>query len=92
MDELYLPNDIKSVKPVNVGGIAGGEKYIVGTMFVKFSLDFKKLYGGDENAMKASSCELKGLKGCVLLALSPALSLLLPYLFDLISSQLSTSN
>lgn len=41
---------------------AGGEKYVVGNLFLKFSLDWQNLYGGDEFAMKSSACELKGQK------------------------------
>lgn len=59
ISELFLPN--KSIKPVSIGGIAGGEKYIVQNILFKFALDLQGIYGGDENAQKAAGHELKGL-------------------------------
>lgn len=60
--ELGLPAALRSIHPASdVGGIAGGEKYVVGRMFFKFALDLKNLYGSDEHAMKSASCELKGI-------------------------------
>lgn len=35
-------------KPVAVGGVAGGQKYIVGQIFIKFPVDTAGLYGGDD--------------------------------------------
>ncbi len=32
-------------------GVAGGEKYLVGTIFFKYALDAYKIYGGDHFAM-----------------------------------------
>jgi hypothetical protein len=51
----------KTYPPVNVGGIAGGEKYLVNNIFFKFALDIYHLYGGTEFAMKAANMELLGL-------------------------------
>jgi hypothetical protein len=44
----------------SVGGVAGGEKYIHSGIFFKLSRDWKGIYGGDGNAMKAAEHEIKG--------------------------------
>ncbi|PRP89382.1 hypothetical protein PROFUN_01245 [Planoprotostelium fungivorum] len=46
----------KTIKPVHIGGVAGGAKYIVGNILFKFALDTHGLYGA-----KAAGHELKGL-------------------------------
>ena len=61
ISELSLPFDSKTIKPVAVGGVAGGEKYIVQNILFKFAIDTEGLYRSDENAMKAASHDLKGL-------------------------------
>lgn len=72
INELNVPDEWKTIKPANVGGVAGGAKYIVQGILYKFCLDpivSKKplvwLYGGerpdDDNAMKAAGLELQGL-------------------------------
>lgn len=43
------------------GGVAGGTKFIVQGILFKFALDDHGIYGGDENAQKAASHDLKGL-------------------------------
>jgi len=43
----------KTLRPIAVGGQAGGEKYIVQGIFFKFALDIFGIYGGDEYAMYA---------------------------------------
>lgn len=40
----------------------GGEKYKWGSILFKFAIDYRGIYGGDENAMKAASHDLKGLQ------------------------------
>eukprot|EP01125_Pyxidicula_operculata_P011795 TRINITY_DN385_c1_g1_i1.p1 TRINITY_DN385_c1_g1~~TRINITY_DN385_c1_g1_i1.p1 ORF type:complete len:1249 (+),score=314.60 TRINITY_DN385_c1_g1_i1:1159-4905(+) len=61
ISELYLPDDKKTIKPVQLGGVAGGDKYICQGILFKFALDLAGIYGGDQNAMKAAGHELKGL-------------------------------
>eukprot|EP01117_Protostelium_nocturnum_P010911 TRINITY_DN3939_c0_g1_i1.p1 TRINITY_DN3939_c0_g1~~TRINITY_DN3939_c0_g1_i1.p1 ORF type:complete len:1699 (-),score=618.56 TRINITY_DN3939_c0_g1_i1:206-5302(-) len=61
ISEASLPIHQKTVKPVSIGGQAGGEKYIHAGILFKFALDWKGIYGGDEYCMKAASNELKGL-------------------------------
>lgn len=75
ISERYLSNDLKTIKPVDMGGAAGGTKYICRGILFKFSVDTKirgatklvYMYGGkkpcDEKAMKAGGHELKGLEG-----------------------------
>jgi hypothetical protein len=60
IQDVHLPNSQKFYKPQSVGGIAGGEKYIVQGIFFKLAKDWHKIYGGDEFAMKAASLEMKG--------------------------------
>eukprot|EP01119_Soliformovum_irregulare_P018159 TRINITY_DN5508_c0_g1_i4.p1 TRINITY_DN5508_c0_g1~~TRINITY_DN5508_c0_g1_i4.p1 ORF type:complete len:1482 (-),score=512.19 TRINITY_DN5508_c0_g1_i4:32-3964(-) len=62
ISEHCLPDEQKTLKPVSVGGVAGGQKYICNGILFKFSIDHHNLYGGDENAMKAAAHELKGLQ------------------------------
>eukprot|EP01125_Pyxidicula_operculata_P007329 TRINITY_DN2496_c0_g1_i1.p1 TRINITY_DN2496_c0_g1~~TRINITY_DN2496_c0_g1_i1.p1 ORF type:complete len:2166 (+),score=385.55 TRINITY_DN2496_c0_g1_i1:51-6548(+) len=71
ISEAYLPDEMKTLKPLQMGGVAGGEKYIVQGILFKFALDVKLsntkwVYGGDdpndEKAMKSACNELKGLE------------------------------
>ena len=52
--EMHLPAQKRSIKPVTgqVGGVAGGEKYVHRNIFYKFSSDEHGIYGSEENAMK----------------------------------------
>eukprot|EP01132_Coremiostelium_polycephalum_P005864 gene5864-7293_t len=60
ISEHFLPDEIKTIKPVSVGGIAGGHKYIVHGIMFKFAVEIYGLYGSDENAMKTAAHELNG--------------------------------
>ena len=69
--ERSLPAWEKSIKPANLGGIAGGEKFVVGGILFKFSSDVaisstQFLYGGakrdDDAAHKAAGHERKGIE------------------------------
>ncbi|PRP79299.1 ABC transporter B family member 11-like [Planoprotostelium fungivorum] len=62
ISEHCLPLSSRTIRPVTVGGLAGGEKFIVCGILFKFCVDFHGLYNGDHNAMKAASHELKGLQ------------------------------
>lgn len=46
----------------NVGGVAGGLKFLAHGIFFKFALDEHNIYGNIENAMKAARHELNGIK------------------------------
>jgi Clustered mitochondria len=65
--EADVKDKDKTIPPVNVGGVAGGEKFIHGPMFFKFATDSDKysLYGGDEFAAKAAGHELKSLNALI---------------------------
>eukprot|EP01102_Stenamoeba_stenopodia_P010457 TRINITY_DN3150_c0_g1_i4.p1 TRINITY_DN3150_c0_g1~~TRINITY_DN3150_c0_g1_i4.p1 ORF type:complete len:699 (+),score=110.12 TRINITY_DN3150_c0_g1_i4:139-2097(+) len=66
ISEVYLPVKQKTIKPVDVGGIAGGEKYIIHNILFKFAVDDKGVYGGnDAAAAKAAGHDLKGLQSYV---------------------------
>eukprot|EP00759_Apiculatamorpha_spiralis_P047027 PhF_6_TR42980/c0_g1_i2/m.65498 len=58
----------KTFEPsMSAGGVAGGDKYIVGNLFFKFcsTAETEKLYGGFENSMKSATRELQGLNAIV---------------------------
>ncbi|KAL6050026.1 Clu domain-containing protein [Balamuthia mandrillaris] len=62
IEEIPLPNTEKTIKAIDVGGQAGGQKFISDGIFFKLATDWKGLYGGDAAAMKAAGHELIGLK------------------------------
>lgn len=49
ISEYYLPEEEKTIKSIDAGGVAGGSKYICSNIFFKFALDTDLL----ENARKA---------------------------------------
>lgn len=53
-EAFFKPNE-KTIKPVNIGGHAGGPKYIHHGIYFKFATDWESIYGSDENAAKAGS-------------------------------------
>jgi tetratricopeptide (TPR) repeat protein len=61
ISELYLPVSQKTIRPSSLGGVAGGEKYIVHNIIFKFAVDHLHLYQSDEAAAKVAGHELKGL-------------------------------
>jgi len=63
ISELSLPDEDKTIKPINIGGVAGGSKYAARGLLFKFAVDVPPhfLYGSDEYAQKAAGHELKGL-------------------------------
>eukprot|EP01087_Luapelamoeba_hula_P009869 TRINITY_DN2581_c1_g2_i1.p1 TRINITY_DN2581_c1_g2~~TRINITY_DN2581_c1_g2_i1.p1 ORF type:complete len:1535 (+),score=206.50 TRINITY_DN2581_c1_g2_i1:470-4606(+) len=69
VDELSLPLKNKTILPVQVGGVAGGDKYISHGILFKFSID-KGYYGGDEFAMKATAHEARGMTGYIYYSLA----------------------
>jgi len=60
ISEVEVDDKYKTIAPVNVGGIAGGEKFIVQNILFKFTLDWNNLYGGDEFSAKAAAAEHRG--------------------------------
>eukprot|EP01125_Pyxidicula_operculata_P012361 TRINITY_DN4058_c0_g3_i1.p1 TRINITY_DN4058_c0_g3~~TRINITY_DN4058_c0_g3_i1.p1 ORF type:complete len:1716 (+),score=453.31 TRINITY_DN4058_c0_g3_i1:38-5149(+) len=71
ISESSLPYEHKTLKPVrDMGGVAGGDKYVIQGILFKFALDVELapdvwMYGGskpnDEKAMKAAAHEKRGL-------------------------------
>ena len=72
ISELSLPDSMKSIQPVNIGGVAGGEKYVVNNILFKFATDSQLgntniyMYGGthprDDLAMKVASIEMRNMQ------------------------------
>ena len=82
ISEAFLPNNEKTIKPSNVGGVAGGEKYVVGNILFKFAMDSHSLLGSDYAAAKVAGHELKGLMSvfsCQVPGISCPLMCLLDY-------------
>ena len=49
----------KTIKPIKLGGIIGGEKYKVNNILFKFAIDKENIFGGDHSsAMKVAGHEL----------------------------------
>eukprot|EP00026_Physarum_polycephalum_P000649 Phypoly_transcript_00650.p1 GENE.Phypoly_transcript_00650~~Phypoly_transcript_00650.p1 ORF type:complete len:1327 (+),score=210.69 Phypoly_transcript_00650:37-4017(+) len=64
VDELHTNK--QTYQPSHVGGMAGGNKYIVKEIFIKFPIDNNGLYGGDDIvAAKTAGHELKGLSALI---------------------------
>lgn len=61
MSEVFLPDEQKTIKPKNIGGVAGGDKYIVHNILFKFAVDRSDFYGSDHAAAKVAGHELQGL-------------------------------
>lgn len=59
IQERWIDNASKTIKSLDVGGIAGGDKYLADNIFFKFNLDHFLIYGGSRNAAKASFHELR---------------------------------
>jgi hypothetical protein len=62
ISEVFLPPTQKSIRPIDVGGVGGGLKYVHGGVFFKFVVDEFGLYGGNEFAAKTAKHELRGLQ------------------------------
>lgn len=61
ISEAFLPDEVKTIKPYSLGGVAGGCKYLYNGILFKLQNDWKGIYKSDHNAMKSGSLELKGL-------------------------------
>ncbi|MDP2437575.1 MAG: hypothetical protein Q8P67_17670 [archaeon] len=61
--EAHLPRRLKTIPPADVGGYAGGTKFIVANIFFKFALSDQStpIYPDDERAMKVAGHELRAL-------------------------------
>jgi hypothetical protein len=58
VEELFVPEEQRTIRPIFMGGIAGGVKYLEQGIFIKLSCDWKGLYGGDTFSIKSASKEL----------------------------------
>ena len=68
--EFHLPPDKKQIKPINVGGVMGGEKFIYNSIFFKFaSLSSDKtramFQGQEELAQKSAANEIRAMKAMI---------------------------
>jgi len=61
ISERYLPNHEKTIPPIDIGGLAGGDKFIVHGILFKFAIDKENFYGSDYASMCVGGHELKGL-------------------------------
>lgn len=60
--EVYLPMEQRTIRPIKIGGVAGGDKYIVHDILFKFAIDSNGLYeGSNYAASKVADAELKGM-------------------------------
>lgn len=66
--EKDQPHHKRQVPPVNLGGIAGGEKFVQDGILFKFAIPTERsrtIFPDDESAMKAANAELRGLSACI---------------------------
>eukprot|EP01133_Synstelium_polycarpum_P015910 gene15910-18908_t len=61
ISERYLPAREKTIPPIDIGGLAGGDKFIVHGILFKFAIDKESFYGSDYAASCVAGHELKGL-------------------------------
>jgi len=61
ISEVYVGSERKTISPLSLGGIAGGDKYMVNGILFKFAVDSAGLLGSDEAASKVAGHDLKGL-------------------------------
>ena len=54
ISERFLPEYKKTIKPLDLGGIAGGIKYEAEGILFKFAWDSENIFGGDLKAMKVA--------------------------------------
>ena len=64
VNESALPDDLKSIKKLDLKGVAGGEKYISKGIYFKYAIDWMNIYGTDQFAAKAAGAEMRALR-CV---------------------------
>jgi hypothetical protein len=61
ISEVFWDNKYRTIKPLAVGGAAGGEKFVYNGILFKFAVDWKQIYQSDHAAMKAASQEMLSL-------------------------------
>ncbi|GAM22133.1 hypothetical protein SAMD00019534_053080 [Acytostelium subglobosum LB1] len=69
VQEVHIAPDMKSIKPFDAGGFAGGEKFVIDNMFIKFALNPHSIYERNNPvsyfANKAAGHELKSINALV---------------------------
>eukprot|EP01133_Synstelium_polycarpum_P011483 gene11483-13388_t len=69
VQEAHMAPEIKSIKPFEAGGFAGGEKFRIDNMFIKFALNPHQIYERNNPvsyfANKAAGHELKSINALV---------------------------
>lgn len=72
ISEKSLPEEMKTIKPIAIGGVAGGEKFIVSGILFKFAAGDSSIniYGNEESAQKIASHELRSLNSVFLTGVS----------------------
>jgi len=61
IEECFLEPRYRTINPIDIGGQAGGVKYVYNGILFKLQTDWKHIYGSDFLAMKTGGLELKGL-------------------------------
>lgn len=62
ISEVETPLKMKTIAPISdIGGFAGGDKYIVNNILFKFATDSNGLFDTEEAAIKVAGHDLKGL-------------------------------
>lgn len=59
--EMHLPAERKTIRPTEVGGFAGGVKFIAGDVLFRLPIDVHDIYGSEELAAKEANHQVKGL-------------------------------
>ncbi len=54
INEVYLPDEKKTIKPQKLGGVGGGLKYCVHNIIFKFPLNIYNIYSDHDGAAKGS--------------------------------------
>ncbi|EFA79915.1 hypothetical protein PPL_06735 [Heterostelium album PN500] len=69
VQEVHIAPELKSIKPFEAGGFAGGEKFRIDNMFIKFALNPHQIYERNNPvsyfANKAAGHELKSINALV---------------------------
>lgn len=65
VEQLALPANQRVIKPTQLGGHAGGEKFVHGHVLFKFARDWENIYGSERGAQKAAELEVRALNAIV---------------------------
>lgn len=66
VEERTLPEEQRYIKPIGGMGVLGGEKFIVGNMFVKYARDHRGIFNGDDSlAQKCAMNEIRAVSSLI---------------------------